>query len=85
VLLHIQIILVWHIRHLWFPKFTAWGKYSVFTMAPKRKHVTLTLKQKSEILKKIDSGQTGKNLASEYNVGASTISNIKRNRQNIKR
>jgi DNA-binding NarL/FixJ family response regulator len=61
------------------------GKYSVFTMAPKRKHVTLTHKQKSEILKKIDSGQTGKNLASEYNVGASTISNIRRNRQNIKR
>ncbi|CAH1371257.1 unnamed protein product, partial [Tenebrio molitor] len=54
-------------------------------MAPKRKHVTVTLKQKSEILKKIDSGQTGKNLASEYNVGASTISNIRRNRQNIKR
>ena len=49
----------------------------------KRKHVTLTLKEKYEILKKIKAGVNGKALALKYHVGKSTISDIKRNKAKI--
>ena len=48
-------------------------------MAPvtKRKHVTLTLKQKLEILEKLEKGQIATSLALEYGCGRQTISDFK--------
>lgn len=43
----------------------------------------LSLKQKAEILAKLDKGLSGNHLANEYNVAKSTISYIKNNRYNI--
>jgi len=49
----------------------------------KRKHVTLTLKDKGEILSKIDSGAKVNQLMEEYGIGRSTIYDITKNRQKI--
>ena len=49
-------------------------------MAPvnsKRKHITLTLKQKLEILEKLERGQTATSLAHEYGCGRQAISDFK--------
>ena len=54
-------------------------------MAPTRKHIALTIKQKYDILEKLKRGHLGKDLAKEYNVGTSTISDVKRNSEKIKR
>lgn len=47
-------------------------------MAPKRKHVTLSIKEKVDILNKLKNGITGKELAEKYGIGTSTISDIKK-------
>ncbi|KAL1490490.1 hypothetical protein ABEB36_013175 [Hypothenemus hampei] len=49
----------------------------------KRKHHTLSLKEKQELLKNLDSGQSLTQLAARYDVGKSTISDIKKKRQEI--
>jgi hypothetical protein len=54
-------------------------------MAPKRKHVTLNIKEKHEILKKLEFGVSGASLAAKYNVGTSTISDIKKNKSKIEK
>ncbi|XP_053953446.1 tigger transposable element-derived protein 2-like [Anastrepha ludens] len=48
-------------------------------MAPaaKKKHTFLTIDQKKEVLKKLSEGQSIRQLAAQYNVGKSTISDIK--------
>lgn len=54
-------------------------------MAPiKRKHKTLTIKEKSDIIDALRSGVSGKALALKYGVGAATISNIRKNSEAIK-
>ena len=52
-------------------------------MAPKRLHKTLSLAQKEEILQKLNNGGSGKLLAEQYEVGTSTISDIKKNKDKI--
>ncbi|GFT18476.1 hypothetical protein TNCV_2241551 [Trichonephila clavipes] len=42
-------------------------------MASKRKHSTLTLKDKLEVLKRLDKGEGVTKLATEFNVGKATI------------
>lgn len=49
----------------------------------KRKHKTLTLNQKFEILKKLDKGATQTDLAKEYQVGRATIYDVLKNRMKI--
>lgn len=49
----------------------------------KRKQVRLNLKQKIEMLKKLDNGVRGSRLAIEYGVTKQAISKIKKNRQTI--
>lgn len=51
----------------------------------KRKHITLTIKQKGEILDKLKNGVSGKSLALQYGVGTSTISDIRKNEDKIRR
>ena len=55
-------------------------------MAPvtKRKHVTLTLKQKLEILEKLDKGQSATSLALEYGCGRQTISDFKNKKEKLR-
>lgn len=53
-------------------------------MANKRKHVTLSLEDKCSILDRIEKGESAAQLAREFNVGKSTISDIKRNSKKIK-
>ena len=54
---------------------------SFFVMAPiKRKHKTLSIKEKLEIIEKLEKGKSGTSLAFEYGVGKATISNFKRQR-----
>lgn len=52
-------------------------------MSNKRKHKTLDLNDKMEILKKLDSGQNMCKLAKEYGVGRATIHDLKKKRQKI--
>ncbi|KAK9693523.1 CENP-B N-terminal DNA-binding domain [Popillia japonica] len=66
--------------HLFFYKPT----HTEVAMAPTRKHLALTIKQKYDILEKLIRGHLGKDLAKEYNVGTSTISDVKRNSEKIK-
>ncbi|KAJ8946714.1 hypothetical protein NQ318_006972 [Aromia moschata] len=54
-------------------------------MHSKRKHITLSIKQKSDILERLNRGECGKVLSKEYGVGTSTISDIKKNKDKIKR
>lgn len=51
----------------------------------KRKHKTLTLKEKSEILDRLNKNESIIILASEYGVGRSTIYDIKKSRENIQK
>jgi len=51
-------------------------------MAP-RKHVTLTLNQKIEIIKLIENGQKYGMIAEKYWIGKSTVGDIKKNKEKI--
>ncbi|KAJ8935848.1 hypothetical protein NQ318_009849 [Aromia moschata] len=51
----------------------------------KRKHNTLSLSKKCEILQKLQKGQSGAELARIYQVGCSTISDIKKDKFKIER
>lgn len=53
------------------------------SQAEKRKHKTLTLVEKSEIIKKLLKGEKINDLASFYGVGRATIYDIKKNRDKI--
>lgn len=52
-------------------------------MPARRKHITLTIKQKSDIVDRLVRGESGKALANEYGVGTSTISDIKKNKEQL--
>lgn len=52
-------------------------------MDGKRKHVTLTLNKKYEILKRLEKGEKLLHLAKEYNVGRATIHDIKKKKDDI--
>ncbi|XP_045505912.1 tigger transposable element-derived protein 2-like [Colias croceus] len=49
----------------------------------KRKHETLSLVKKMEILRKLNSGENQMKLAGEYGVGRAIIYDIKKNREKI--
>ncbi|XP_044018036.1 jerky protein homolog-like [Aphidius gifuensis] len=49
----------------------------------KRKRNVLTMEKKLEILSKIDKGETSVSIASFYNIGKATVSDIKKNRGTI--
>ena len=49
----------------------------------KRKHVSLTILQKVELLNKLESGCSVKLLATEFGVGEWTVYNIKKNKEKI--
>ena len=53
-------------------------------MPPKRKHVVLTIKQKLEIIDKLEKGQSATSLALEYGCGRQTISDFKNNKQKLR-
>lgn len=52
-------------------------------MATKRKHVVVTIEKRMEALSKIDKGESLKNIAAEFGVGTSTVSDWKKNRNRI--
>lgn len=52
-------------------------------MASKRKHVTLSIKDKFDIIKSLELGCTVTALAHKYNVGKSTICDIRKNKKKI--
>lgn len=52
-------------------------------MTSKRKHITLTIKQKSDVLERLARGESGKVLANEYGIGT-LISDIKKTNRNLK-
>lgn len=49
----------------------------------KRKHITLNLQQKYEIINRIEAGECARSIAVEYGVGTSTISDIRKNKEKI--
>ncbi|KAG5861026.1 hypothetical protein JTB14_032400 [Gonioctena quinquepunctata] len=51
----------------------------------KRKHKTLTIKEKCDILDRLNRNETFSSLASEYGVGRSTIYDVKKNHEKIKK
>ena len=52
-------------------------------MFSKRKRVVLSMTDKVKIIEQLKKGVSGKKLAKTYNVGAATISDIKRNSSSI--
>ncbi|KAK3852016.1 hypothetical protein Pcinc_041373 [Petrolisthes cinctipes] len=42
----------------------------------KRKHVTLTISDKLKVIKRVECGESRKKIMEDFNIGASTISNI---------
>ncbi|XP_045499486.1 jerky protein homolog-like [Colias croceus] len=52
-------------------------------MSNKRKHKTLHLKDKLDIIKKLDSGENICKLAKEYGIGRTTVHDLKKKRQKI--
>lgn len=53
-------------------------------MSSKRKHLTVTLFQKQEILKMLDNGISRHIIMREYNIGSSTVYDIKTNKDKLK-
>lgn len=49
----------------------------------KRRHKTLSIQQKIEVLKKLDAGSTAKQLSEVYDVGIQTIYDIRKNKQSL--
>ncbi|KAJ8946350.1 hypothetical protein NQ318_004240 [Aromia moschata] len=54
------------------------------SQAQKRKHKTLTIKEKSDILDRLNRNEFFSSFASEYGIGRSTIYDIKKNHEKIK-
>ena len=52
-------------------------------MAPKRKKVVLSITQKLEIISKLEKDANAKQLAAEYDVGKSTIYDIKKQKEEL--
>lgn len=52
-------------------------------MSSKRKHVTLSLKEKIDVINSLKAGSTVSGLSEKYKVGKSTICDIKKNKAKI--
>lgn len=52
-------------------------------MASKRKHITLSIKDKFDIIKSLETGTTVTALSKKYNVGKATICDMKKNKNKI--
>ena len=52
-------------------------------MAPTRKHISLSISEKVELIKDHDRGVSLKNLSEKYNVGVSTVHDIYKKKQDI--
>jgi hypothetical protein len=79
------VILCIHVYQL-FPNFPSVSTcVNVIKMPPKRYHKTLSLTDKNTILKRLDKGESGKASATEFQVGTSTISDIKKKTEPIRR
>lgn len=52
-------------------------------MSQKRKRVVLSLQQKTDIVERLKKGESGNNIALEYGIGTSTVSDIKKNSASI--
>jgi hypothetical protein len=52
-------------------------------MVEKRKHVTLTIQQKLDIIKRLEKGDNRNKIMEEYNIGSSTIYDIKKNKDQL--
>ncbi|GFX22758.1 hypothetical protein TNCV_4838951 [Trichonephila clavipes] len=64
-------------------QFSKTGVRKQIAMASKRKHSTLTLKDKLEVLKRLDKGEGVTKLATEFNVGKATICDWRKNRRKL--
>ena len=53
-------------------------------MGPKRKRTSLSIAQKIDILKKLDCRISSKSVQQEYDIGASTVSDIKHAKDKIR-
>lgn len=51
----------------------------------KRKHVTLTIHQKLDIIRRLEKGENRNNIMTEFNIGSSTIYDIKKQKQNLEK
>ena len=51
---------------------------------PKRKHTLLTIKEKNELLDKLEKGAPVINLVAEYGVARQTISDIRCNKEKMR-
>lgn len=49
----------------------------------KRKHTTLNLQQKREIIRLVDSGESVRSIAGKFSIGKSTVSDIYKNKANL--
>ena len=58
--------------------------FFVHFIMPKRKHTLLTIKEKNELLDKLEKGVPVVNLVAEYGVARQTISDIRRNKEKIR-
>ena len=58
--------------------------FLVVAMSDKRKRVHLSIKDKLELLKKLDSGYSVAKVCSEYGVKKQTVSDIRRAREKLK-
>ncbi|KFD67153.1 hypothetical protein M514_20589 [Trichuris suis] len=47
----------------------------------KRKHCTLSIKDKLELLKKLDTGVSVRSLCDMYNIGSSTVYDVKKQKR----
>ena len=53
-------------------------KMSEHSTAGKRKHVTLTISQKLEIIRRLESGESQNKVMASCNIGSSTVYHIKK-------
>lgn len=49
----------------------------------KRKRVSVTIQQKLDIIEKLEQGEKSKKIAAEYNIGSSTVHDIKKNKEKL--
>ncbi|XP_015276635.1 PREDICTED: jerky protein homolog-like isoform X1 [Gekko japonicus] len=59
------------------------GNTPFFTMTKKRKRTVLTFQSKIEIVERLEKGETATVLAEEFGIGKSTISQLKKNKDNL--
>lgn len=58
-------------------------EFQTLTMSGKRKRVVLTIKDKLDIIKKLEDGGSSKQLAVIYGIGETTVRDIRKNKEKI--